>query len=309
MRYKSLFFVVTMMLIWVLAVAGRSLGPAPGQRTFATPHQGARAVLTAAEADDVAALMRIFGSSAEEILHSGDAVQDNQNRERFVKRAKQSMKEKISPANPNYATVLIGADNFPFPVPLRRAGGRWYFNTEEGKKEILARRIGSNELDAIAGCKAFVEAEYDYASEDRNKNGVPEYARKLISSPGTRDGLFWPGDESLQTQFAERVREAEEEGYRKQGETPIPYHGYYYRILTAQGPHARGGSLEYVHKGSMIGGFALVSWPAEYRVSGVKTFMVNQHGVIYEKDLGASTSEIAKAMKTFDPDPTWHRVR
>ena len=310
MQQRSLFPRFTMLLAAaVLTLSAWGFAPAAGQRTFATPQQAGRAVLAAAEADDLPALMKIFGPEADEILNSGDAVEDRANRARFVDRAKQSLKQRIDPANADRATLLIGADGFSFPVPLVRTAGRWYFNTAEGKNEILARRIGSNELDAIAACKAYVDAQYDYATEDRNKNGVPEYARKLISSPGKRDGLFWLESDAPPTVFAAEVKKAQSTGYQKQDNTPTPYHGYYFRILMAQGPKARGGSLEYVQHGLMIAGFGLVAWPAEYRVSGIKTFLVNQDGVIYEKDLGPSTSAAAEAMTVFDPDSTWRRLR
>jgi hypothetical protein len=310
MQHKSLFlrftlpFAATALAVSVWAAALES-----EQRTFATPREAAQALLAAAEAGDVSALSAIFGKGSDEILNSGDAIEDKNNVERFAKRAKQSLKERVDPANPNHASLLIGADNFPFPIPLVRTAGRWYFDTPSGKAEILARRIGSNELDAIAACKAYVDAQYDYATEDRNKNGVPEYAHKLISSPGKRDGLFWPGSDTPPTAFAEDVKRAQAEGYRKEGDARAPYHGYYYKILLSQGPKARGGALDYIQHGSMIGGFALVAWPAEHGVSGVKSFLVNQDGVIYEKDLGPSTSAAAEAMTVFDPDSTWRRVR
>ena len=310
MQRKSLSPGFTLLLVVAaLALSAWAAAPATGQRTFATPQQAARALLAAAEADDLPALTQIFGPEADQILNSGDAVADRASRAKFVDKAKQSLKEKIDPANANRATLLIGADGFPFPIPMLRTAGRWYFNTGEGKHEILARRIGSNELDAIAACKAYVDAQYDYATEDRNKNGIPEYARKLISSPGKRDGLFWPESDAPPTQFAAGVKKAQSEGYQKEDNTPTPYHGYYFRILTAQGPKARGGALDYVQHGSMIGGFGLVAWPAEYGVSGMKTFLVNQDDVIYEKDLGPSTGAAVKAMTVFDPDRTWRRVR
>jgi hypothetical protein len=310
MHHKLLFTKFTLPLavtavaacLWASALEGE-------QRTFATPREAAQAMLSAAEAADVSVLSAIFGQGADEILNSGDAVQDRNNLTRFVKRAKQSLKERVDPTNPNRASLLIGLDNFPFPIPLVRTGGRWHFDTPSGKVEILARRIGSNELDAIAACKAYVDAQYDYATEDRNKNGVPEYARKLISSPGKRDGLFWQGSDAPPTAFTEKVKRAQSEGYRKEGDAPAPYHGYYFRILLAQGPKARGGALDYIQHDSMIGGFALVAWPVEHGVSGMKTFVVNQDGVIYEKDLGPSTSAVAQAMTAFDPDSTWRRVR
>jgi len=296
----------------MLPIAGTVLlasTPQAGPLTFATPRQAAHALLGAAEANDVSILTNIFGPGSDDILNSGDSVQDKNYRAQFVKRARRLLRVKIDPANANRAVLLVGADGFPFPIPLVRSTRRWHFDTAQGKTEILTRRIGSNELDAIAACKAYVDAQFDYASEDRNKNGIPEYARKLISSPGKRDGLFWPESDSPPTQLGEKVKSAQTEGYRTQGDRRIPYHGYYYRILLAQGPKARGGALEYIQHGSMIGGFGLVAWPADYRVSGVKTFIVNQGGVIYEKDLGSSTGTAANDIRTFDPDGTWRRVR
>jgi hypothetical protein len=309
MQYKSLSGRLRLALAGTLLAASVVASPrGVDQRTFGTPREAAQALLIAAEADDVAALKNIFGPDSEEILSSADAVQNKNDRARFVERAKQSLKERIDRTDANHATLLIGADNFPFPIPLERTAGRWYFDTSEGKAEVLARRIGSNELDAIAACKAYVDAQYDYATEDRNKNGVPEYARKLISSPGKLDGLFWLASETPPTQFSAEVKKAHAEGYSKEGDIPTPYHGYYFRILTAQGPMARGGALDYEQHGMMIGGFGLVAWPADYHVSGIKTFIVNQDGVIYEKDLGTSTTA-AGAMAAFDPDKTWRRVR
>jgi Protein of unknown function (DUF2950) len=311
MREISIFRTVGLPLVTaVFLSAAVAAAPEQGQRTFATPHEAAQALLAAAESDNMPGLSNIFGPAADEILNSGDPVEDRNNRIKFVTKAKQSLKEQIDPANANRARLLIGADRFPFPIPLMKtAAGRWYFDTPAGKAEILARRIGSNELDAIAACRAYVAAQYDYAAEDRNGNGIPEYARKLISSPDQRDGLFWPGDDMPRTAFAARVETAESEGYRKKSDGRTPYHGYYYKILLRQGVNARGGALDYIQDDSMIGGFALVAWPAEHGVSGIKTFLVNQDGVIYEKDLGAKTNELAEAMTTYNPDRTWRRVR
>jgi hypothetical protein len=315
MQYESLIsrlglpFAVMMLAASVSTSAPKSGQTKPGQETFATPREAARAVLTAAEAHDEAALSKIFGPEADEILQSGDAVEDRNARSRFVMRAKQSMREKINPKNPNRALLLIGRDNFRFPIPLVKSAGRWRFDTPAGKHEVLVRRIGSNELDAIAAAKAYVDAQYDYASEDRNRNGVPEYARKLISSEGKRDGLFWTGSDAPPTEFSAMAHRADAEGYRKENDKPTPYRGYYYRILLAQGPNARGGALDYIQGGSMIGGFGLVAWPAEYGVSGIKTFVVNQDGVIREKDLGPTTSAAVQKMVAYNPDKTWQRVR
>jgi len=280
-------------------------GAALEQRTFATPRQAARALLTAAEGTDLPALKNIFGPGADDVLNSGDPVEDKNNRAQFVKKARQSMKIRLGPGAATRATLSIGADAFPFPIPLVRTDGRWRFATQAGRREILARRIGSNELDAIAACRAYVDAQYDYASEDRNHNGVPEYARKLISSPGKRDGLFWPGADAPPTQLTSDIKKAQAEGYQK----GTPYHGYYYRILLAQGQKARGGALDYVQHGEMIGGFALLAWPAEHDKSGVKSFLVNQDGVVYEKDLGEATATVAENITKFNPDPSWRKVK
>lgn len=275
------------------------------QPTFATPRQAATALLAAAEANDLPALRSIFGPGADEVLNSGDPIQDKNNRAQFVKKARERMRIRLDPGKPMRASLSIGSDAFPFPIPLVRMRGKWRFDTQAGKREILARRIGANELDAIAACRAYVDAQHDYASEDRNHNGVPEYAHKLISSPGKRDGLFWLGSDAPPTQLASDIRKAKSEGYQK----GTPYHGYYYRILLAQGDKARGGAIDYVQHGAMIGGFALLAWPAEHGVTGVKTFLVNQDGIIYEKDLGATTATVAENITKFDPDSSWKKAR
>jgi hypothetical protein len=284
--------------------------PAPAQISFATANEAAQALLAAAQADDVAALLLIFGEGGQGIVTSGDPVQDKNHRARFVARAKKSMKLQHDPRSPNRLVILLGEDNYPFAVPITRAKGRWRFDTRRGRVELLARRIGSNELDAIGACFAFVRAQFDYAAEDHNSNGVREYAQNLISSPGTKDGLFWPASsDDPESPLAAGVTKAIVEGYTKTGDEPAPYHGYYFKILRAQGPTAPGGAKDYLVRGLMIGGFGLVAWPAEYGVSGIKTFLVNQEGVIYEKDLGTSTANIAQAMMRFNPDKTWHALR
>jgi hypothetical protein len=307
-KFDRTSYLATIAAVFAMSLGAFDVAAAENQRTFATPKQAADSLLKAAEAGNRPELMALFGPEAEQLVNSGDAVEDKTNIDRFVAKAKAAMKERIDPANANRAVLLIGADKFPFPIPLVRKAGRWRFDTAAGKHEVLARRVGSNEVDAIATCRAYVDAQLDYATEDRNHNGVPEYARKLISSPNQRDGLFWPGPDTPPTSFAAGVQKAKAEGYRKTADQPAPYHGYYYRILTEQGPNAHGGALQYIQHGSMIGGFAMVAWPAEYRVSGVKTFLVNQDGVVYQKDLGPSTSTAAQAISAFNPDKTWHRV-
>ena len=286
-------------------------GPsAVAQKSFATANQAAQALLAAAEANDEAALLLLFGQGGEEIVTSGDPVEDKNHRSRFAANAKKSLKLQHDPQNPNRVRILLGKDDYPFAVPIIKTNGRWRFDTPRGKLELLARRIGSNELDAIATCSAFVGAQYEYASEDHNSNGVREYAQKLISSPGTKDGLFWPAssDES-ESPIAAQVTKAIAEGYTRTGDKPVPYHGYYFRILKSQGTQAPGGAKDYLVRGMMIGGFGLIAWPAEYGVSGIKTFMVNQDGVIYERDLGTNTAKVVQSMIQFNPNKTWHALR
>ena len=287
-----------------------SSSPVASQKSFATAEEAAQALLTAAEADDVAALLLVFGDAGQAIVTSGDPVQDKNHRARFVTNAKKAMKLRHDPRNPNRVLILLGEDNYPFAVPIIKTNNRWRFDTKNGILELLARRIGSNELDAIATCKVYVGAQYEYAAEDHNSNGVREYAQRLISSPGTKDGLFWSASsDDAESPIAARVRKAVAEGYTKQGDNPVPYHGYYFRILTSQGKNALGGAQAYLVRGLMIGGFGLVAWPAEYGVSGIKTFIVNQDGAIYEKDLGANTATIVQAMTQFDPNKTWRALR
>lgn len=220
------------------------------------------------------------------------------------------MKLQKDPTNENRMLLLIGKDDFAFPIPLVRANGRWYFDTQEGKHEILARRIGSNELDAIAVCREYVQTQYQYAAEDSGKNGVHQYAQKFISSPGLKDGLYWSAASgAAASAISARVTQAAAQGYKQEVGRMVPYHGYYYKILKAQGPYASGGAKNYLVQGLMIGGFGLVAWPAEYGNSGVMTFMVNQDGVIYQKNLGPNTSAIGQAMTAFNPDKTWRAVR
>jgi len=241
---------------------------------------------------------------------SGDPVQDRNHRSQFVTSAKKSLKLEHDPNNPNRVRILLGKDDYPFAVPMIRTNGKWRFDTQKGKVELLARRIGANELDAIGACSAFVTAQYEYASEDHNSNGVREYAQKMISSPGTKDGLFWPASsDETESPIAAQVTKAIAEGYTKTGDKPMPYRGYYFRILKSQGKQAPGGANDYLVRGMMIGGFGLIAWPVEYGISGIKTFMVNQDGVIYERDLGVNTAETAQSMMQFNPNKAWHALR
>lgn len=291
-----------------LIFAGAALLSAqqPAERTFPSPQEAAQALVDAAGQNDTAALLKLFGPEGKDIVESGDAAEDKAARAEFVRRAHEKMDVRIEPSNPGRATIVAGADNWPFPVPLMRGkNGQWHFDAARGRTEILARRIGRNELVAIDVCRGYVEAQMAYASHDYDNDGILEYAQKLVSTPGHKDGLYWEGEPGnlVSKDFAGAADAIAMAGKR------VPYHGYYFRILKAQGPDAPGGAHNYVVKGEMIGGYALVAYPAEYGVSGIKSFIVNQDGVVYEKDLGATSALTARQMPSFNPDKTWHAIQ
>ena len=277
--------------------------PQTNQRTFGTPQEAAQAVIDAAEHNDTAAMLKLFGPNGKDIVESGDPTEDKNGRAEFARAAHEKLTINQDPSNPDRAALSIGAQDWPFPVPLVRKDGKWHFDSAAGKIEILAHRIGENEVNAVEVCRGYVEAQMEYAAREHDKGGVLEYAQKIVSSPGKQDGLYWEGaSESLVPKaFANAAAANIVEGPKK----PDRYHGYYFRILKAQGPDAPAGSFDYVVKGKMIGGFALVAYPAEYAVSGVKTFIVNHRGVVYERDLGPNTEALARQMTRFNPDKSW----
>jgi hypothetical protein len=276
------------------------------QPAFATPEEAIQAVGDAAGHNDTAALSKLFGPGGKDLVESGEDAGARENRANFAKMVREKMQIERDATNPNRVTFAVGAQEWPFPIPLvRDKAGKWYFDATQGKMEVLARRIGRNELNAVEVCRGYVEAQMAYANVDRDAHGILEYAQKIVSSPGKHDGLYWEGEPGnlVPKSFAgaaEAVAEA--------GKKPEPYHGYFYRILKAQGPAADGGPVSYVVKGEMIGGFALVAWPAEYGVTGVKTFIVNHRGIVDEKDLGPTTAAQARQMTQFNPDKGWHPV-
>jgi Protein of unknown function (DUF2950) len=277
---------------------------ASAQQSFQSPEEAAAALAAAAKSGATNDILKVLGRNAADIVESGDMVADNETRERFV--AAYDAKHSISMDGDKKAILMLGNDDFPFPIPLYHTKTGWEFDTAAGRIEILYRRIGRNELDAIQTSLAFVDAENEYADKDRGA-GPGVYAQRIVSSPGKKDGLYWPADGD-QSPLGELAAEASAEGYKVGSGEPQPYHGYYYRILTRQGPNAPGGEMDYVVNGKMIGGFALVAYPAEYGNSGVMTFVVNHRGTVYQKDLGELTEAIAKRMKAFDPDQTWKKV-
>jgi hypothetical protein len=274
------------------------------QQTFSSPEDAAAALAAAVKTGTRPAILKVLGSHAEDIVESGDDVADAEARQRFV--TGYDARHSIKAEGDKKAILILGPEDFTFPIPLINNKRGWEFDTAAGRTEILYRRIGRNELDAIQTSLAYVDAQNEYADKDRGE-GAGVYAQRIISSSGKKDGLYWPASDGDASPFGELIAQASAEGY-KAGEGRTPYHGYYYRILTRQGPHAEGGALDYVVKGKMIGGFALVAYPAEYGNSGVMTFLVNHAGTVYQKDLGDNTTMLARRMMSFDPDQTWKKT-
>jgi hypothetical protein len=296
-------------LLIALAAAVIFLAMAPAafaQKGYTTPQTAVDALVATARNGDQKAALVVLGKEGEDIISSGDKVSDDDVRARFV--ASYDAKHSIAMDGDSKATLIIGDNDYPFPIPLiRDKNGTWSFDTDAGREEILARRIGHNELDTIQTCLAYVDAQNDYAAKDRGA-GVGVYAMRFVSTQGKTDGLYWPTPPGAEeSPLGELFAAASRQGYRA-GEGRAPYHGYYYKILTSQGPAAAGGVADYVVNGKMIGGFALVAYPAEYRNSGVMTFIVNYAGTVFQKDLGPHTADLAERMTSFNPDPTWKKA-
>jgi len=273
------------------------------QRTFASPEDAVAALAQAVKANDRAAILAVLGPEAEKSIRSPDRVADRARADRFA--ATYDEKHAIVRDGDSRASLTLGSDDFPFAFPLVKTGERWRFDTTAGVDELNARRVGENELSVINVMLAIVDAQRDYASADRNRDGVREYARKFASAQGRHDGLYWPTKAGEPpSPLGSLMSTATAEGY-KQKSGPTPYHGYYFRMLTGQGPHAKGGALDYVVKGHMIGGFAVIAYPAQYAQTGVMTFIVNYDGVVYQKDLGPSTAEVARKITRYDPGDGW----
>jgi hypothetical protein len=277
-----------------------------GARAFDTPQQAADALVRAAGQFDETALVQIFGPDGGDIVFTGEIVLDRQRAADFAQEAHERMSVSVEPKNGQRAFVLVGNGDWPFPVPIVKKGGKWFFDSKAGRQELLNRRIGTNELDAIEICHGYVEAQEEYALKKREGYDVNQYAQRIISTPGKQDGLTWRNpDGTMGGPIGEKIAEAIAQGYSSKEE---PYHGYFFKVLKGQGPAAPLGELDYVIKGAMIGGFALVAAPAEYSITGVKTFIVSNDGVVYEKDLGPSTTDEFKKMERFNPDKSWAPV-
>jgi len=279
---------------------------AAAQKTFDTPKAAADALVAAAEKYDLPALKEILGKDGEALVVTADPVQDKNQLAAFAAKAREKSEIVPDAKNPNLATLSIGDQDWPMPIPIVRKGGKWLFDSKAGRKEILYRRIGSNELDAIEACQNFVEAQHEYALAKHDGSNLSQYAQKIISTEGKQDGLVWRNpDGTFGGPLGEELAHAIAEGYSKKSS---PYHGYYFKVLKGQGPAAPLGKLDFLVKGAMIGGFALVAAPADYRVTGVKTFIVSHDGLVYEKDLGPKTIEAFKKMELYNPDKTWNPV-
>jgi Protein of unknown function (DUF2950) len=277
-----------------------------GAKTFDSPQQAADELVVAAEKFDVRALEEIFGPDGDDIVLSGEYPQDRQRAADFAAEAREKKSVSVDPKSANRAFLLVGNENWPFPAPIVKRGAKWVFDAQAGRQELFNRRIGSDELDAIDVCHGYVEAQYQYAMKPRQGYDVNQYAQRIVSTPGKQDGLAWQNsDGSWDGPVGEKIARAIEQGYSTSAE---PYHGYFFKILKGQGPAAPLGEMDYVVKGVMIGGFGLVAAPAEYGESGLKTFIVSQDGVVYEKDFGPATLNEFMKMERFNPDKSWTPV-
>jgi len=310
-RRRTASFVVSMVVCAIfcgmISISVAAAAPA-NEKTFASPGDAVLAVYNAAKSNDQEALNAIFGSDAQKILHTGDDVADSAMRADFIRRYEEMHRVVLEPDHT--ATLYIGSENWPFPIPLvKNASGSWYFDTGSGEQEILYRRVGRNENDAIEILHAMVDAQKDYAAASRDGAPAGQYAQKFLSDDGKHNGLYWKTSENEEpSPIGDLLAEASSEGYTAKQREPTPFHGYVFRMLTKQGAGAPGGAKNYLASGKQAGGFAFVAYPALYRNSGVMTFIVNKSGTIYEKDLGVKTAEIAAAMTDYNPDSSWDKV-
>jgi hypothetical protein len=279
------------------------------QRAFGGPEAATQALVDALGGSDTQLAQAILGPEGEKLLHSGDPVADQKATQRFL--SAYAKQHRLAYDGDDKAVLHVGEEDWPLPIPIVRKDGAWLFDSAAGAEEILNRRIGRNELSAIQVCLAIVDAQREYASTDHDGSGVRAFARRLVSTSGAKDGLYWPASDAEQpSPLGPLVARAVEEGYPTPGTAgkPVPYHGYFYKILKGQGEHASGGAYDYLVDGRMVGGFAVVAYPARYGVSGIMTLIVNHEGVVYQKDLGEDTSQLARGMTKFDPDESWGSI-
>jgi hypothetical protein len=306
-RRPSQRLIASVLLAMSLPVAwGQPASGATPQRRFASPEDATSALVAAFRTGNSKGIVAILGEEGRALVSSGDPAADRRIRERFVAAYDEQHRLDTSGGK---AVLVVGREDFPFAIPIVPDGPSWRFDTAAGKEEIVNRRIGQNELNTIQVCLAYVDAQREYYAGDPDANGLLQYARAFASSPGKRDGLYWPTKQGEPpSPLGPLVVRARGEGYSKRSPNPVAYWGYYYRILTAQGQDAPGGAYDYLAHGRLIGGFAMVAYPAQYGVSGIMTFIVNHEGIVYEKDLGPHGAAIARAMKEFNPDSTWKKV-
>jgi hypothetical protein len=305
-RSSLIGFACAFALIFASPAFSQSKSPtvtASAQKTFATPEGAAAAFIEATKVFDAPALNEILGPEGEDLVSSEDPVRDKSIAASFNAKAQQRHSVVIDPKNPNRATLIVGEDDFPLAIPIVKRNGAWLFDTKAGRQEVLYRRIGSNELDAIEICRGYVDAQKEYALEKHDDAKVNQYAQRVISTPGKHDGLVWRNEDgSLGGPMSEDIANALQEGYTDKAQ---PYHGYFFKILKGQGPSAPLGNQNFVVEGAMIGGFALAAAPAHYRVTGVKSFIVSYEGIVYQKDLGPDTLKIFRDMGLYNPDKSW----
>ena len=274
------------------------------QKQFSSPQAAAQSLADALRSKDSGRLKQVLGPAGNDILSSGDPVADRADAARFL--SLYDARHRIQPEQNGVNTLLVGDDEWPFPVPIRKSDRGYVFDTASGREEILNRRVGRNELSAEQVCLAIADAQREYVRRRPMGGDLPEYARKVASDPGTRNGLYWPTAEGEEpSPLGPLVASATAEGYAS---SPRPYHGYHYRLLTAQGPHAEGGATDYLVNGRLLGGFAVIAYPAQYGNSGIMTFMTNHDGIVYQRDLGPDTEKVAKRIVEFDPGPEWTRI-
>jgi hypothetical protein len=291
----------------LIAIVATQTACTSRQQDFESPEAAAQALAAAVQSAESGALLEVLGSQAEPVLNSGDPVQDKNSRDRFLQAYTSA--HVLQRAADGVTTLAVGKDEWPFPFPIVQHDGRYRFDSTAGVEEIINRRVGANELATIQSCLAFVDAQREYYVRNAERDPLLHFAQKLASTPGHKDGLYWPtsGDE-LPSPLGEAFARARSEGYFKEGVSgSAPYHGYIYRLLTSQGSHAAGGAYDYMVRDKLLGGFALLAFPAEYGVSGVMTFIVNHDGVVFSKDLGRTTAAGVQLIETFDPDPSWQR--
>jgi hypothetical protein len=294
--------------LWALVPFRVAIAQQPGQKTFSTPEEASHALFVAVQQDDEIALSGILGPDAKQLISSGDDIEDESNRTDFTEKY-QEMHRLVNEPD-GTTTLYVGTDNWPTPIPLVNKAGAWFFDTDAAKTEILLRRIGRNELTTIRVCHALVVAQKEYYSQPHDADSVQQYAQRFVSSNGGHNGLYWwQADDEFESPISVIVADAGSGRFANGlGHELIPLHGYYFRILTGQGKDAPGGAEDYVVNGKMTRGFAFLAYPAEYRSTGVMTFIVNQDGIVYRKDLGPNTSNLAKTMKEYNPDSTWQRA-